>query len=153
MILRALRYVLVLAVGGGGAQLACAQEEQESKRHHEIHYKITLSTTPPANQRCRASLEFTFIQKNTVAAVDATVSNPDCGASSGEYTMLVRFRDESNELQSLEYPETWQRDDDLAVETHRDYFIGDNVDLVSVRSRKMRCICVNSGAEGKTPEE
>lgn len=150
--LRALQYTLVLAVCVGSVQAASPQEE-ESKKHHEIRYKMTLSITPPAEQRCKASLELTFIQKNTVAVVDSTLSNGDCGASSGAYTILVRYRDESNELQSLEYPVTWQRDDDQAVETHNEYFIGDNVDLVTVRSRKLQCICGNSGDDETTPEE
>lgn len=150
--LRVLQYFLVLAAGVGSAQGACAQEK-ESKKHHEIRYKMTLDTAPPAQHRCEAQLVFTYIQNDTVAAVNSTLNNEDCGASSGEYTMLVRFRDEHNELQSLEYPETWQRDDDQAIESSRNYFIGDNVDLVSVRSRKLQCICDTAGEEDEAPEE
>jgi len=151
-ILRVFQYLSVLAVFAGGVQAAFAQEE-ESKKHHEIRYEMTFRTTPPAEQRCKSSLEQEYRQKDTVAAVVSTIGNPDCGASSGSYTALVRFRDENNELQSLEYPETWQREDDLPIETHREYFIGHNVDLISVRSRKMRCICANSGEVEETPEE
>ena len=152
-ILRVLQYLSVLAVFVGGAQTAFAQEKEEPKKHHEIRYEMTFRTTPPTEQACKSSLEQEYRQKDTVAAIDATISNPDCGASSGSYTALVRFRDENNELQSLEYPETWQREDDLPIETHREYFIGHNVDLISVRSRKMRCICANSGEVEETPEE
>jgi len=149
--LRAFRYFLVVAVGIGSAQLTCAQEE--SKKHHEIRYKMTISTTPPARKRCEARLEIFYLQKNTVATVDATLDNNDCGASSGEYTVLVRIRDENSELQLLEYPETWRRDDDQAIELTKDYFIGDNVDLVSVRPRKVQCICDSSEEEAAAPEE
>ena len=150
---RSLQYILVLALGIGAGQSAGAQEEKESKKHHEIRYKMTISTTPPEEQRCEAQMYFTYIQKNTVAVVDSTLSNADCAASSGEYTLLVRFRDENNEMQSLEYPETWHRDDDQEIELRKEYFIGENVDLVTVRSRKLRCICDDSGEHATTTEE
>jgi hypothetical protein len=151
--LRALRCVIVIAVGIGNVQAISAQEEQESKKRHEIRYKMTISTTPADEQKCEASIYYEYRQRNTVAVVDATLSNPDCAASSGSYTVLVRFKDENNEMQSFEYPETWQRDDDRAIESHREYFIGENVDLVTIRSRKLRCICDSTGVEGETPEE
>jgi len=150
--LRALQYLVVVAIGIGNAQAISAQEEQESKKRYEIRYKMKLSTTPPAEQTCAAQIYFTYLQKNTVAVVDSTIDNTECDASSGDYRVLVRFRDENNEIQSLEYPETWSRDDDKAVESRKEYFIGDNVDLVTVRSRKLRCVCDNAGEEGQAPE-
>ena len=149
----ALQYFLVLAVTAGSAQMARAQEEDGPKKHHEIRYEMTISTTPPENPRCSAQLQFAFIQKNTVAEVESTLNNPDCGASSGDYTIRVRFRDENNELQSLEYPETWQREDNQPIEQRKEYFIGEDVDLVSVRSRKLQCKCDASEEKGDTPEE
>ena len=106
---RALQYILTLAVTIGSAQMAWAQQEKESKKHHEIHHTMTISTTPPENPRCEAQLNLTYVQNNTVARVDSTLTNADCAASGGDYTIRVRFRDENNELQSLEYPEIWRR--------------------------------------------
>ena len=40
--LRALQYLLVLAVGIGSAQTVSAQEAQESKKHHEIRCKMMI---------------------------------------------------------------------------------------------------------------
>lgn len=151
--LRAFQYLLVLAVAIGNTQAVSAQEEQESKKHHEIRYKMTISTTPAAEQKCEASMFFEYFQKNTVAVVNSTLSNPDCGASSGGYTLLVRYRDANNDMQSLAYPVTWQRADNQDIESRKEYFIGDNVDLVTVRSRKLRCICDNAGEAGEAPEE
>ena len=150
---RALQYFLVLAVTVSSAQIVRAQEEKESKKHREIHHTMTISTTPPENRRCKAQLQVSYIQKDTVAEVDTTLNNTDCAASGGAYTILVRLRDENNELQSLEYPETWRRDDDQSIELRKDYFIGENVDLVSVRSRKLQCICDAAGEQEETPEE
>ena len=151
--LRAIQYLLVLVVGIGNTHIVFAQEEPKSKKRHEIRYTMTLSTTPPDEQKCAAQLFFTFIQKNTVALVESTLSNPDCGASSGDYTMQVRYRDDNNEMQSLEYPETWRRDDEQDLESRKEYFIGDNVDLVNVRSRNLQCICDPAGDEESNPEE
>jgi hypothetical protein len=114
---------------------------------------MKLSTTPPENPRCEAQLQFSYIQKNTVAEVDSTLNNPDCGASGGDYTIRVRFKDENNELQSLEYPETWRREDDQPIEQRKEYFIGENVDLVSVRPRKLQCKCDAAEEEVDTPEQ
>lgn len=150
--LRALQYLFVVAIGISNAQAISAQEEQESKKQYEIRYKMKLSTTPPAEQTCAAQIYFTYLQKNTVAVVDSTIDNTECDASSGDYMVLVRFMDENNEIQSLEYAETWSRDDDMAVESRKEYFIGDNVDLVTVRSRKLRCVCDSAGEEGQAPE-
>lgn len=150
--LRALQYLFVVAIGISNAQAISAQEEQESKKQYEIRYKMKLSTTPPAEQTCAAQIYFTYLQKNTVAVVDSTIDNTECDASSGDYMVLVRFMDENNEIQSLEYAETWSRDDDKAVESRKEYFIGDNVDLVTVRSRKLRCVCDSAGEEGQAPE-
>ncbi len=153
MVSRALQYFLVLAVTIGSAQIARAQEEEESKKHHEIRYKMTISTTPPENPRCEAQLLITYIQMNTVAQVDSKLTNSDCAASGGDYMIRVRYRDENNELQSLEHPESWRRDDDQPIEQRKEYFIGENVDLVSVRSRKLQCKCDAAGEEVDTPEE
>ena len=150
--LRVLLCFLVLAAGIGSTQVAGAQEEAP-KKQHEIRYKMTLSTTPPARPRCKAQLGLTYTQRNTVADVEMTLDNKDCAASSGEYTVQVRIRDENNELHSLEYPETWRRDDDKTIELRKDYFIGDNVDLVSVRPRKLQCICDAVAEDGEAFEE
>lgn len=150
---RAIRYFLVLAVFVGSAQVVRGQDEQGPKKHHEIRYDMKISTTPAENPRCEAQLLLNYIQKNTVAEVDTTLNNPDCAASGGDYTIRVRFRDENNELQSLEYPESWRREDDQPIEQRKEYFIGENVDLVSVRSSNLQCRCDAAEEEVDTPEE
>jgi hypothetical protein len=150
--MRVLQYILMLAVGIGNAQAVSAQEE-ESKKHAEIKYKMTFTTTRPDRKICSASLEFEYQQKNTVAAVDSTLDTLDCGAASGGYTVLVRFRDANNELQSLEYPVTWQRDDDKVITASAEYVIGEDVDLVTVRPRKLRCLCAPSEEDVTDTEE
>lgn len=147
---RALNCTLLFAVGAGGLQTAYPRDEP--KKHHEIKYEITISAKP-AQQRCAASLEFTFQQRNTLAVVDSTLRNSDCAASSGEYTMLVKTRHDNGESKTLEFPVTWQREDDQALESHAEYSIGEDVDLISVRSRRMRCLCAADAEDESAPEE
>jgi hypothetical protein len=91
--------------------------------------------------QCQATIAFEYTQRNTVARVEGSIENGICAASSGDYTIAVSFRDQNGELKTLEFGETWQRSDDQPVEFLTDYPIGENVELVSVRSRRLRCVC------------
>jgi hypothetical protein len=151
--LQVLYAAIAIAIGIATAQGVAADDKDESKRSLEIRHTMTIDPKPPTEQKCEARVSLTYFQKNTVAVVESALNNSDCAASGGEYTVLVRFRDESNELQSLEYPETWHRDDDQEVKSVKEYLIGDNVDLVSVRPRKLRCVCDETAtAQENSPE-
>ena len=54
---------------------------------------------------------------------------------------MVRIRDEKGEINSLEFSDKWQRSDGPDVKFAADYPIGQNVDLVSVRVRDLKCTC------------
>jgi len=109
--------------------------------HVEKKYVMKLEAPTSATKNCHVSVATSYLQKNTLAIVDVVLENPDCAASSGSYTIAVRVRDENSELQTLSFDETWQREHDQSLETRQDYFIGDNVDLVNLRVRKLKCIC------------
>ncbi len=142
-----------IAIGIGIAHSVVADDEQESKKNLDIRHTMKIEPKAPAEKRCEAQLTLTYFQKNTVAVVESELNNLDCGASGGEYAVLVRFRDENNALQSLEFPETWRRDDDQEVKSVKEYLIGDNVDLVSVRPRKLRCVCDKTDTAQDNPPE
>jgi hypothetical protein len=74
-------------------------------------------------RQARISIEYT--QRNTMANVTGTIENEDCGASSGGYTVAVRYRDENGEIHDDEHPETWQRDDDQPFSLNNEYLIDD----------------------------
>jgi hypothetical protein len=57
-------------------------------------------------------------------------------------------RDESGEVKSLEFNETWQRSDAKSVVLEADYPIGENVELVNARVRGLTCTCA-----GEVPSE
>lgn len=99
-----------------------------------------------ATQSCEARLELEYYQKGSSAHVDTRLSNGTCGASSGTYTLVVRYRDADGEFQSAEFEETWERDDDSPVVAARDYFVADDVDILRVRSRELRCVCADDSA-------
>jgi hypothetical protein len=50
-------------------------------------------------------------------------------------------------LKTLEFVESWRRDDDQPVKFSADYEIGENVDLVRARSRQLRCTCADTPGE------
>ncbi len=100
---------------------------------------------------CKAELRLEYFQKGADAHVKTMLSNEECGASSGNYTIRIRYTDAQGNLNRVEYEETWNRDDDVVVTSETDYFVGDDIDLVRVNSRGLSCICTESLAkEGET---
>jgi len=125
----------------------------ETEGHAEKKYTIKFEVAAPARKYCRSSIAISYLQKNSAAIVDMTLDNLDCAASNGSYAVALRVRDENNESQTIEFAETWQRNDDQPLVNQSQYFIGDNVDLISVRIKKAKCVCaaladeVNDSAE------
>ncbi len=88
-----------------------------------------------------------FTQRDTVVDVSGTISNSDCAACSGDYEVIVSVRNESVGLKTLRFVETWARQDDQPVSFMAQYPIGENVDIVSVRARSVRCACLAAQKE------
>jgi hypothetical protein len=96
----------------------------------------------PAGPQCEASTLTDFQQLNDVARVSGTVSISMCPAgTTGSFTLVARVRDDSGATTPIEFSETWQRADAQDHTFNSDYPIGENVDLVSVRVRNLRCTC------------
>ena len=144
------RYNLVTCSAGGilvlslllfGSRPAQADSGQDdSNRTMTIEVKKTITFEARVGG-CEANLSLEYWQKGDQAEVDMVLNNTECPASSGEFTIQVRYRAEDGELVTDEYPERWSRDDDQPLEMSRLYSIGDNVDLVRVRSRRLSCTC------------
>lgn len=113
----------------------------------EVETNVTIEIDVPKSAACEATLSFRYSQRDTIARVEGTIENRACAASSGDYTFAINIRNERGELETLEFRETWQRTDDRPVPVAADYSIGTNVDLVSVRSRRLRCTCADPAAE------
>lgn len=134
---------VALLTSPGSAQ---AQREPTTVRV-EQEIKIPIELPALTTAQCEASAESEYQQRNTLARLISTIVVADCTAASGTFTATVRVRDESGEIKPLEFPETWQRDDTTDVAFTSDYPIGDNVDLVNVRVRNLRCTCAEAAVE------
>jgi hypothetical protein len=105
----------------------------------DVTVKVELAQKP--SKACGATIGVEYEQRNTVARVLGTIENPQCAVSRGDYTLVVTVRDANGELKTLEFREPWERGDDRPVEFQRDYPIGENVELVRVRTRGLHCTC------------
>jgi hypothetical protein len=119
---------------------------EESTRTYTLESKAPLTVTLglPATLKCNAEIALTYAQKNTDANVEGELNNADCAASSGEYTLAVSIRDANGATQTLEFNETWQRSDNQNLVFEKDFPIGENVDLLRVRTRRLSCTCAEA---------
>jgi len=110
-------------------------------KEYEKSVPITLEYNTDA---CKADLNLEYFQKGTDAHVKSTLHNDDCGASSGNYTVRVQYKDAAGGSKQVEFEETWERNDDSDVTGEKDYYVGDDVDILRVRSKGLSCSCVVS---------
>jgi len=138
-----------LASTRGPAQPAERVASCEKKVTLRVETPINVTTTlkAPKNAYCAANYAVDYTQKDTKVGVAGVIENKDCAASSGEYKLLVRVRDETGEVKTLDFLGSWQRDDDQPVKFGGDYPIGNNVDLVNVRVTQVRCTCADASIE------
>lgn len=119
---------------------ACGEEGQTVLR---VEREVTTfnETVELKSRQCATEISVEYFQRDTIARVNGLIENESCAASNGEYIVAVRIKDEDGELQTFEFRESWQRDDDQAVDFTADYAIGENVELIWLRSRSLRCTC------------
>jgi len=117
-------------------------DEDENKINNEATIRTTIAVEQTlASNACKAELEIEYYQKGSSAHVESTLTNEDCGASSGSYVIQVRYRGADRQTRSKEFAEPWERTDTAPVLVEKDYFIADDVDIIRVRSRKLNCTC------------
>ncbi|MCC6202315.1 MAG: hypothetical protein IT494_04850 [Gammaproteobacteria bacterium] len=115
-----------LAQEGGAAPPAAAADETTSERE----------------AKCESAVSVSYEQWNTSARVEGTIENSTCGASRGDYTLLVSVRDDAGESKVIEIERSWQREDNQPVVFQEQVPIGDDVELRRVRARSNHCVCV-----------
>ena len=129
--------ILLLAA----ASFAVADED-ESNISNEAQIRTTIMVEQSfATNACNAELEIEYYQKGSSVHVESTLTNADCGASSGSYVIQVRYRGADRQTHSKEFAESWTRTDTAPVLDVKDYDIADDVDIIRVRSRKLDCSC------------
>ena len=109
----------------------------------EKEMELSLDLPPAKDAQCVATIEIAYTQRDTEVAVEGTIANNVCAASSGDYKLAVSVRNATGGLQMLEFFEAWQRQDDQPVKFSAAYPIGENVDLVRVRPAQVRCTCAD----------
>ncbi len=133
-----------------GQQTSTSQTSEHSSSSEKT---FTVKLKPPKQkQYCKAQTVTEYSQFDDVAEVNVEIKNEDCAASSGSFTMRVRYRTEADEVVNVEFEETWQRENDQDILLSRQYPIGKNVDLVRVRPARMRCVCAESEDENENQE-
>lgn len=111
----------------------------------ELKVPVKPSSEQTSAPLCEATTLTEYIQRNTTARVDGSVSVKNCPAgSTGTYDIVVRVKDQSGAIKPLEFSEKWQGSDAQDVKFTADYPIGENVELLNVRVRNLRCTCVDS---------
>ncbi len=124
-------------------------EKDGSKTHvvveRDVSVKLEIKQKPTA--ACAATAEFEYQQRDTVAHVTGTIENAQCAASGGDYVLAATISGANGELTTLEFPQQWARSDAAAVKFTHDLPIGPNVDLRTVRTRRLRCTCTEPPAD------
>jgi hypothetical protein len=103
---------------------------------------IAVADEPLKPRSCGANASFKYLQRGNEAQVDYKIENTDCAVSSGEFRVELTIREDGTDLPTrLSFSESWQRDSDAPFELSKLYPIGDNVDLLRVKIRKLTCYC------------
>lgn len=131
--------------GGTRTRSNCEVEPTESTvLRSELEFKIPVAPLALPSGQCEAMGETVYEQRNSVARIESTLEIDDCTAASGEFTISLRVRDESGEIKTVEFNETWQRADGQNVIFTADYPIGENVQLLRARMRDLSCTCADA---------
>src|SRR5688572_16905267 len=104
---------------------SCDPKQVVIRTEKEVEFSLELP--PMKNAQCAVTIEVAYTQRDTSVGVEGTIANNVCGASSGEYKLVVSFRNQELELQALEFIESWQREDDQPLKFSGAYPIGENV--------------------------
>ena len=129
------------APGGSRVRRNCEQEETTVRAQANLRSAAAAPSAP----QCEATTLTEYSQRNNVARVTGTISLANCPAgTTGTYNVVARVKDETGETKPIEFSEIWQNDAAQDVQFTADYPIGDNVELVNVRVRNLKCTCVGS---------
>ena len=122
------------------------------EKDREINNTTTKTKTiemrlEPTSGVCQATASLDYFQRGNEAQVETSIDTGECGPAKGSYVVKLTIRaDGEEESRVLDFEETWERGDDSPVESMRRYPIGDDVDLLRVRTRKLSCTCTEQDA-------
>ena len=139
----------------GGSRMRRNNCENEAPRTVRNEHEVTVRLELPATlgSQCEASTLTEYSQRGAIASVTGKISIGSCPAgTTGAFTIVARVRDASGEIKPLEFNETWQRDDAQDVSFNAAYPIGEDVELVGVRVRGLKCTCAEAPPEAAALE-
>ncbi len=126
------------------AHSAWADEEPEFSQSASKTKTIQIRIESTSNT-CQAIASLDYLQRGAEAEVVTNIHTDDCAAAGGNYTLTISVRgDFDKEPRTLSFEEAWERSDNAPVETLRLYPIGDDVDLLRIKARKLSCQCVDN---------
>jgi hypothetical protein len=137
--------------GGSRVRENCEAETETVRAEKEVPILIALPAL--SSRECSATTTTEYVQLDTIARVNGTLKIADCTVASGAFSIALRIRDESGAEKPVEFDETWQRSDDQDVKFAADYPIGENVELRSVRVRRLSCTCADDPAPAEEGSE
>lgn len=111
----------------------------------EREFTLSLELAAPTVHQCEMGIHSEYFQRDTIVRVEQVISNETCGPSSGHYEIEILVEDDVGETGTLVFSESWQRDSNQAVTITSDYPIGENVELIRLRSRGLSCTCAEEG--------
>ena len=120
-------------------------------QYQEPDTSITVDLPDIVVSDCQAAITLEYSQHGASARASGFIENESCPASSGSFVVSIRTRNELGEALTEDHHETWQRSDAAPVAFSKDYPIGENVDLVRIRTLKSTCKCATT-AGGDTQE-
>jgi len=127
--------------GGSRVRQNCEQDQTTVR----VQAKLRNAPEAPSAPLCEATTLTEYNQRNNVARVTGKISLANCPAgTTGTYSIVARVKDETGEIKPIEFSEIWQNDAAQDVPFAADYPIGDNVELVNLRVRNLKCTCVGS---------
>jgi hypothetical protein len=130
--------------GGSRVRENCEAETETVRAEKDVPILIALPVL--TSRECSATTTTEYLQLNAIARVNSTLKISDCTVASGAFSVALRIRDESGAEKPVEFNETWQRSDAQDVKFAADYPIGENVELLSVRMRRLSCTCADDPA-------
>lgn len=123
---------------------------QSSPTTTAIERELTLSLelAAPTVRQCETGIHSEYFQRDTIVRVEQVISNETCGASSGNFEIEALVEDQVGQTETLVFSQSWQREGDEPVEITTDYPIGENVELIRLRSRGLSCTCADAVESG-----
>ena len=134
--------------GPGGSRIRSRKAEDncvaaaEATEQAEKQVKALREAQQAEALQCAATTVTEYLQEASVAHVTGSISILSCPAgSAGTFDVVALVKDKSGATKPIEFHEMWQRDDPGDAPFAGNFAIGDNVELVNVRIRNLKCTC------------